>query len=138
MGETHPPAFNDKINGSILHKHLNILNDCRNAFVEAESSEKVQRALHHKIRINSQVYESGTLVYYKKDNVDEWFGPAKVLFQDGRIVFIRHGAHIIRVFVNRVVKVGEEYLSENSQNVSNSQTVSNVSEKPQTVPGLLL
>ncbi len=114
MGEVHPPALNEKVNGSILHKHLKILNDCRKAFVEAESCEKVQRALRHKIRINSQVFESGTLVYYKKDNVDEWLGPAKVLFQDGRIVFIRHGAHIVRVFVNRVVKVGQEYLSDNS------------------------
>ena len=35
-------------------------------------------------------------------------GPAKVLCQDGKVIFIRNGANIIRVSVNRIVKAGSE------------------------------
>lgn len=108
LGETHPPSTNE-IQGDMLMKHLKALNSARKAFVEAEASERVKRALRHKIRISERNYSPGDVVYYKKEGCVQWKGPAKVVFQDGKLVFIRHGASIIRVYVNRVVLRGEEY-----------------------------
>jgi hypothetical protein len=34
-------------------------------------------------------------------------GPGKVIFQDGRLVFVRHGSIYVRVSTNRVIKYGE-------------------------------
>jgi len=106
--ETHPPSTND-IEGDILLKHLTALAAARRAFTEAESSERVRRALRHKIRIAERHYAPNDHVYYKRDDSSEWFGPAKVVVQDGKIVFLRHGAYVIRVHVNRVVLSGQEY-----------------------------
>ncbi|XP_035684716.1 uncharacterized protein LOC118421507 [Branchiostoma floridae] len=106
--DTHPPSTNE-IKGDVLLKHLTALAAARKAFTEAESSERVRRALRHKIRVAERQYVPNDQVYYKKDDSLEWFGPAKVVVQDGKVVFIRHGAYIIRVHVNRVVLVGQEY-----------------------------
>ena len=111
MGETHPPATNDNVSGNSLYKHLKLLRECRKAFVEVESSERIQRALRHKVRENAQVFEPGCQVYHKKENTQEWQGPAKVVHQDGKVIFVRHGAFLLRVFVNRVVQVSHEYES---------------------------
>ena len=33
-----------------------------------------------------------------------WLGPARVIAQDGKVIFIRHGSYLIRVTPNRVYK----------------------------------
>ena len=38
-----------------------------------------------------------------------WKGIAKVIFQDGKVIWVRHGASAVRVSANRLVKHGEEY-----------------------------
>lgn len=121
-GDTHPPVTN-QIKGDELLKHLKVLESSRKAFVEAESAEKVKRALRHKIRVSERDYMYGDWVYFKKELSDQWFGPAKVLFQDGKIVFIRHGTYLIRVYKNRVVLKGEEYkvAGENNQKMSEKE-----------------
>jgi hypothetical protein len=65
-------------------------------------------ALRCKIRTNGTVYHNGDIVYYKRDNEEEWRGPAKVVFQDGKVIFIRHGGYAVRVSANRLVKAGDE------------------------------
>ena len=111
LNEYHPPSTNelDEIKGDVLLKHLQALNSARKAFVEAEASERVRRAMRHKIRISERSYRPGDMVYYKKEGCVEWLGPAKVIFQDGKLVFIRHGSSYIRMSLNRVVLHGEEY-----------------------------
>ena len=63
-----------------------------------------QRALHTKVRAVEQVYEHGDVVYYKRDGKDRWLGPATVVFQDGKVVFVRHGGIFVRVSLNRLSK----------------------------------
>ena len=109
--EVHPPALNE-IKGDMLLRHLKAQSEAKKAFVEADTSEKIRRALRHKIRISERDYSPGDEVYYKKENCSQWLGPAKVIVQDGKIVFIRHGAYIIRIYTNRVVLRGEEYGTE--------------------------
>ena len=95
--DCHPPSTNS-IKGDMLRKHLQALASARKAFVEADCSEKIRRALRHKIRVVERDYNSGDLVYYKRDGTNEWLGPAKVVVQDGKVVFIRHGSYLIRVY----------------------------------------
>ena len=90
-------------------ERINGLQAARKAFVESESSIKLKKALKAKIRVNEEVFHPGDKVYYKRDNVDKWLGPAKVIFQDGKVIFIRHGAVWVRVSPNRLVKSGREF-----------------------------
>ena len=48
-------------------------------------------------------------VYYKRERDGRWRGPAHVIFQDGKIIFVRHGSVYVRVSANRILKRGEEF-----------------------------
>ena len=128
--DLHPPSTNEEIKGDMFLKHLQALNSAKKAFVEADSSERVRRALRHKIRISERSYLPGQSVYYKREDSSQWLGPAKVIVQDGKVVFLRHGSYIVRIYINRVVLQGEEYESENnaSQDVTSEHISPNVDE----------
>ena len=96
-------------------KQINSLHAARKAFIESESCEKIKRALKSKIRASEQVFNPGDKVYYKIENQERWLGPAKVIFQDGKVVFVRHGAVWIKVSPNRLVKSGKEFQSVSSK-----------------------
>jgi hypothetical protein len=61
-------------------------------------------------------YRHGDRVYYKRDGQDKWIGPGKVIFQDGRVVFVRHGGVFVRVSPNRLIKAGHEFSEESIEN----------------------
>ena len=61
----------------------------------AEPSEKIRRALHKQTRQTGAVYTTGDEVYYKRSDNNKWKGPAKVIGQDGPVVFIRHGGQFV-------------------------------------------
>ena len=48
------------------------------------------------MRTSVQSYETGDLVDYNNTK-GAWLGPAKVLAQDGKVIFIRHGGQLLRV-----------------------------------------
>ena len=104
-----------------LAKHLNVLHDARRAFIESENSERIRKALSRKICTNNTVYENGDIVWYRRRN--KWMGPGKVVFQDGKVIFVRHGAVLVRVSANRIVRKGEEYVKENieGENIDNEK-----------------
>ena len=100
----NPPALEGKTMSQVFAKHLNALHSAREAFIKSEASEKVRRALRHKMSCVEQHYNQGENVYYKKHDHERWLGPAKVLAQDGKIIFLRHGSSILRVPPNRVMR----------------------------------
>ena len=52
-----------------------------------ESDRKVRQALKHKVRPHRlEMAAVGDEVYYRRDNTDEWRGPAKVIGRDGKVV----------------------------------------------------
>lgn len=106
-----PPSWEEKTMSESLAKHLNALHVARRAFIKSESCSKLKLALKAKMRTNEDFYENGDIVYYKREKDDQWLGPAKVVFQDGKIIFIRHGAYFVRVSANRIVRAGEELKS---------------------------
>ena len=111
----HPPAFVGSTTSEVLAKHLNSLHAARKAFIESESAERIRRALRSKVRAAEQKYEHGDRVFYKRDGQDRWLGPGKVVFQDGKVIFVRHGGVFVRVSPNRLVKFESEFMTGESQ-----------------------
>ena len=105
-----PPALEGRTTSEVLVKHLNALHAARKSFVESESDERIRRALRSKVRASEQRFVNGDRVYYKREGHDKWLGPGKVVFQDGKVVFVRHGSVFVRVSPNRLVKTGQEIV----------------------------
>ena len=61
------------------------------------------------MRAVEDIFESGEIVHYKRDGSTKCLGPFKVIFQDGSLVFVRHGGVHVRVSTNRLVKCGKEF-----------------------------
>ena len=101
------PALQGKTSSEVLANHLNVLHATRRAFIESECSERIRRALRCKIRASEQKFVNGELVYYKREGQEKWLGPGKVVFQDGKVIFVRHGGVFVRVSPNRLIKAGE-------------------------------
>ena len=98
-----PPALEGTTTSEMFAKHLNALHNGRQAFLKAETSERIRRALRHQIRPIEKQYKTGDSVFYKRDNCNEWKGPGTVIGQDGKVVLIRHGSNCMRVHSSRVL-----------------------------------
>ena len=97
------PAHEGSMSETVV-KHLNALHAARRAFTKAESSDRIKRALRHNVRANEESFCSGDTVFYKRDDNNRWRGPGRVIGQDGKILFIRHGSQLIRVFTCKAIK----------------------------------
>ena len=124
------PALHGTTVSDVFAKHLNALHSSRKAFIQAEASEKIRRALRHKIRSSSEVFQPGDKVFYKRDESNKWKGPGKVLGQDGKVVFVRHGNIYVRVHPCRLIRVGEEF--HNSQKRDHRQEIQNEGDHDQS------
>ena len=89
---------------------MEALHSARKAFIESESSERIRKALKNKICTRNESYVNGDLVWYKRKEGDRALGPGKVVFQDGKILFIRHRMTYVRVSVKRVRKRVHEII----------------------------
>ena len=58
--------------------------------------------------IGFTTYKPGDYVFYKRENDPDYKGPAKVIFQDSKIVWLRHGSYCCKVSVNRLQPVSDE------------------------------
>ena len=96
-------SLDKKTVGKVLSEHLQCMQLSRKAFFEANQNAKVKRSLSDRICQVEEKYYMGDLVYYKKENQKKWSGPATVIGQDGKLVFVRHGGFILRVHVIKVV-----------------------------------
>lgn len=99
------PSLEGTTSSEKFAKHLNALHKARNAFMETEASERIRRALRAKVRAAEQKFDHGEPVYYKREGKERWLGPGKVIFQDGKVVFVRHGGVFVRVSPNRLKKL---------------------------------
>ncbi len=105
--EDPPPAWEEPEKSKSLMDTLNAIHKTRVEYTKAERCERIKRALRAKIRSSDTIYERGDIVYFKKEGEDIWRGPAKVIFQDNKIIFIRVGSVYYRVSANRLIKAGE-------------------------------
>lgn len=109
------PALEGITNSENFAKHLNTLHAAHKAFIQTEADEMMRQALRNKVRASEQVFENGYRVFYKREGKERWLGPGRVVFQDGKVVFVRHGAVFVRVPLKRLQKV-TNYLTDNNIN----------------------
>ena len=112
-----PPTWEDGNVSLALRRHLNALHATRKAFIASESCSKLKIALKSKVRCPDEKYENGDIVYFKKENDPKWQGPAKVVFADGKVIFLRNGGQLIRVSANRLVKAGSELAKQERESL---------------------
>lgn len=138
-----PPALEGTTTSEVLARHLNALHEARRSFIQSESDERIRRALRGKVRSSEQVFNHGDAVYYKREGHERWLGPARVVFQDSKVVFVRHGGVFVRVSPNRLMKAtntsevqtlsdplrGEEFESQPVTSSDNSTIDDNVTSE---------
>ena len=105
--EDPPPTWEEPKQSKHLIDTLNAIHAARVSYAKAERCERIKKALKAKIRVADTIYEKGDIVYFKKEGEDAWRGPAKVVFQDNKVLFLRIGSIYYRVSANRVKKAGE-------------------------------
>ena len=92
-----PPALEGSTMSEHVRKHINALHASKEAFVKAECSERIRRALRKQIHSSSREFSPGDKKYYKRPDSQKWKGPGTVIGQDGPVVFVRHGGTLVRV-----------------------------------------
>ena len=90
------PALEGKTSSEVIARHLNACHSARRAFIAAEASEKVRRALKAGVKQTRKEFNHGEKVYFKRPDRKEWSGPATVIGKDGKIVILKYGAYIVR------------------------------------------
>ncbi len=134
--EDPPPTWEEPQKSKTLLETLEAIHAARESYIKAERCDKIKRALRAKIRVADTIYENGDLVYFKKETENTWRGPAKVVFQDSKVIFIRHGGAYYRVSANRVIKASDELVAElikKEQDVSNTEKEELSKEKSEVV-----
>ena len=116
-----PPAM-EQPTSHLIQSTLDTIKSAREAYIKAESSERLKRALNHNIRPSSNFkFSTGDIVYYKRPDSKKWKGPGKVIGRDSSCVLIKHGSNYVRVHTCRVL------LDKNKYDLTND------GEKPNTV-----
>ena len=101
------PASQVEPTSRALIENIKAIHGTRAAFAKAEKCEKLKLALRLKMRAVNRDYKQGELVYYKREKDDKWLGPAKVIFQDGKVIGIRTSSSYVRVSANRLWPAGQ-------------------------------
>jgi len=96
------PGMNETTISAALAKHLTVIHATRQAFVESESDGRIKRALRSRIRASETVYHRGDKVLYKRSSCENWLGPARVIFQDRKVIFLDHGGYFIKASPDRM------------------------------------
>lgn len=99
------PALEGTTTSEMVAKHLNASHSARKAFIAAETSEKIRRALKHKVRTTGRVFKNGEQVYFKREDQKEWKGPAVVIGQDGKTLILKYGSNIVRAHETHVQEI---------------------------------
>ena len=60
-------------------------------------------------------------MYYKKEKSDKWLGPGRVVCQDGKVIFVRHGGEYYRASPNRLMLAGTEIQSQSKDGSQEQQ-----------------
>ena len=108
-----PPALEGITKSKSLAQHLTAMHLAREAFVEAESSASLRKALKSKIYSKGDGIQEGDLVYYQKNDSKAksrvWRGPAKVVAVNGKKLFIDQGARLGTVNRDDSVLVEQDF-----------------------------
>ena len=128
-----PPALEQVTESKSFAAHLNALHAAKEAFVHAESSASLKKALKSKLHTRGHDITEGDWIYFKKRVQGKeviWKGPSKVVGTNGKKLFIDQGARLGTVNRDDAVRIGEEFwnasefhdgFSNHLPNISNSR-----------------
>ena len=106
-----PPGYENVTKSEEYAKNITALHLAREAFIKAESSQVLKKALKNRIHTKGDNVEQGDTIYYKKGNQRNWQGPDKVIAVNGKKLFIDKGSHVATVNRDDAVVQGEEFWS---------------------------
>ena len=106
-----PPGYEVATRSEVFAKNFNALHRAREAFIEAESSEVLKKALKSRVHARGENIVVGDYIYYHKGYDKSWQGPEKVIGMNGKKLFIDKGTQMATVNRDNSVKVGEEFWS---------------------------
>ena len=102
------PALEPCTTSEFVKNNLSVRLAARKAFVAADSSERIRRALRMKLRTsNNIVVHNGDAVFYRRLNSSGWKGPGCIIGNEGKFVVVRHGGQIYRVPLCHVLPIDE-------------------------------
>ena len=102
------PALEGVSSSEIMANNLNAVAAAKEAFIKAEISSKLRKALKHPVRsYTDAVYKPGDLVYYKichgSKKSDRWEGPVTVIGVEGKSnLVLKVGTSIIEIDLGTV------------------------------------
>ena len=100
--ENEPPAESGMTITSLVQKRLQSIFDARKAMAEVENKSRLKAAEKSSHVAKFQAYNIGDEVYFRMGNSSKWSGPGKIVAQDNKLIFIRHGRHLIVASQSRV------------------------------------
>ena len=116
-----PPGYENVSISDAFVKNSNALHQAREAFIEAESSITLKKALKSRIHLRGDNIEEGDYIYYKKDSKGGkiFRGPSKVVAVNGKKLFIDEGARMSTVNRDVAVRQGDEFWTIDQLNEEN-------------------
>ena len=130
------PALSSETSSEIIATHLNGLRAARHAYIKAESSDRIARALRGRVFEGTyKKFSVGDTVYYKRLNKNIWQGPGKVIAQIGTQVLVQTNAGLlVKVHPCKIVlkheaeeKIGYEQTAGIGRQIENRQVSDNES-----------
>ena len=117
-----PPALSGNQYSDIIAEHLTAMKKAREAHIQAETSERVRRALNHKTRSYSDYkYLTNDKVYYKKEGDKRWHGPGTIIGQDGQYVLVRDQSTWYRVHPCKLQPANEIELDQSEESETENE-----------------
>ena len=120
------PALEGSMLSEVFAQHLNALHATRKAFIQSETEEMIRRALCNQFRAAEQVFKKGDRVFNKRDGRERWLAPGRFVFQEGKVVFVRHGEVSVKVSPNRLQKVNTYSTDDYEENDTSSRIEDNI------------
>lgn len=104
----------------LVASNLNAMFQARQAFLEAQNSDRLARALKSRVyQAYERRYFTGDKVYYRTGVNDKtWKGPGVVIGQHQKLVLVKHGGSFVRVHPSKLVL---QTTADNSINNEKSQ-----------------
>ena len=92
------PALEGVTCSQTISSNLNAIHKAREAFTQAENSEKIWCALRHNLRSSDDAkFEMGDIIYFKRNDNNRWRGPGTVIGQEHKQILIKYGGSYVRV-----------------------------------------
>ena len=103
-----PPKLSTDSYSCIITSNIEAMKKARQAFQQAETSERVRRALNGNVHSKRVInFVTRDKVYYKKLDENCWRGPATIIGQDDQFVLVRHQSTWISVHPSRIQLIEE-------------------------------